>query len=128
MRISDWSSDVCSSDLARRDRERQHAVSTAVHPMPLLTVEHLTMRFGGLLAVNDVSLEAAQENIAAINGPHGAGKTPVFTVLTGLYQTMVGRITLNRGHDSFCLERMSGFSIPPEPGGARPSHHTPTRP
>src|SRR3546814_13846761 len=97
MRISDWSSDVCADDPARRDRERQHAVSTAVHPMPLLTVEHLTMRFGGLLAVNDVSFEAAQEKITAIIGPNGAGKTTVFNCLTGFYPPTVGRMNPMQG-------------------------------
>jgi len=78
----------------------------------LLEVEHLTMRFGGLVAVDDLSFRAAEREITAIIGPNGAGKTTVFNCLTGFYQPTVGRLAL-RGHDgreSF-LERMEGFRI-----------------
>jgi branched-chain amino acid transport system ATP-binding protein len=52
-------------------------------PEPLLTVEHLTMRFGGLLAVNDLSFTAGRGEITALIGPNGAGKTTVFNCVTG---------------------------------------------
>ena len=42
---------------------------------PVLTVEHLTMRFGGLLAIDDVSFEVGRQDITALIGPNGAGKT-----------------------------------------------------
>ena len=61
---------------------------------PLLTVEHLTMRFGGLTAVDDVSFTARNQHITAIIGPNGAGKTTVFNCLTGFYKPTVGRLTL----------------------------------
>ena len=46
---------------------------TAINGIPLLEVEHLTMRFGGLVAVNDVSFTAMKEQITAIIGPNGDG-------------------------------------------------------
>jgi branched-chain amino acid transport system ATP-binding protein len=61
---------------------------------PLLKVEHLTMRFGGLVAVNDVSFEAGRGEITALIGPNGAGKTTVFNCITGFYKPTQGRIVL----------------------------------
>jgi branched-chain amino acid transport system ATP-binding protein len=78
---------------------------------PLLEVEHLTMRFGGLVAVNDVSFRAAPREITAIIGPNGAGKTTVFNCLTGFYKPTVGRLGLHAPHGEFLLERMDGFRI-----------------
>jgi len=79
---------------------------------PLLTVEHLTMRFGGLTAVNDLSFTAYRNEITAIIGPNGAGKTTVFNCLTGFYKPSVGRLTLTPAHGkSFLLERTEGFRI-----------------
>ncbi len=80
---------------------------------PLLTVEHVTMRFGGLLAVDDVSFEAADRAITAVIGPNGAGKTTLFNCLTGFYKPTVGRLLLAAPDGSeFLLERMDGFRIP----------------
>lgn len=79
----------------------------------LLEVEHLTMRFGGLVAVDDLSFSCRKGDITALIGPNGAGKTTVFNCLTGFYKPTVGRITLthpNKGH--YLLERMEGFRIP----------------
>jgi branched-chain amino acid transport system ATP-binding protein len=56
----------------------------------LLSVEHLTMRFGGLVAVDDLSFDAPAEQITALIGPNGAGKTTVFNCLTGFYQPSAG--------------------------------------
>ena len=87
---------------------------------PLLTVEHLTMRFGGLFAVNDLSFNAYQREITAIIGPNGAGKTTVFNCLTGFYKPSVGRLTLTRPDDkTYLLERMEGFRIAHTAGVAR---------
>lgn len=87
---------------------------------PLLTVEHLTMRFGGLVAIDDVSFEAADREITAIIGPNGAGKTTVFNCLTGFYKPTVGRLTLHHPREGdFLLERMEGFHIPQHAGVAR---------
>ena len=77
----------------------------------LIEVEHLTMRFGGLLAVDDVSFSARPREITAIIGPNGAGKTTVFNCITGFYKPTVGRLTLrDEGRDYF-LERMLGHEI-----------------
>ena len=78
---------------------------------PLLEVEHLSMRFGGLVAVNDVSFRAAPREITAIIGPNGAGKTTVFNCLTGFYKPSIGRLSLHAPHGEFLLERMDGFRI-----------------
>ena len=63
----------------------------------LLRVEHLTMRFGGLVAVDDVSFEVERGTIAALIGPNGAGKTTVFNCITGFYNPSEGRIILQHG-------------------------------
>jgi branched-chain amino acid transport system ATP-binding protein len=86
---------------------------------PLLHVERLTMRFGGLVAVDNLSFEARQAAITAVIGPNGAGKTTVFNCLTGFYPPTVGRLTLTRGGEAFLLERMEGHRIAREAGVAR---------
>ena len=65
---------------------------------PVLTVEHLTMRFGGLVAVGDLSFNAGRGDITALIGPNGAGKTTVFNCITGFYKPTEGRIVLRHGH------------------------------
>jgi len=80
--------------------------------MPMLKVEHLSIRFGGLIAVNDLSFEAHQGDITALIGPNGAGKTTVFNCITGFYKPDEGRITLNAPEGgSFDLHHMEGFRI-----------------
>jgi branched-chain amino acid transport system ATP-binding protein len=64
---------------------------------PVLQVEHLTMRFGGLVAVNDVSFMAQRGQITGLIGPNGAGKTTVFNCITGFYKPTEGRIALQFG-------------------------------
>jgi branched-chain amino acid transport system ATP-binding protein len=79
---------------------------------PLLKVEHVTMRFGGLTAVNDLSFEARKGDITALIGPNGAGKTTVFNCITGFYKPTEGMITLTQENgDSYLLERMPDFRI-----------------
>lgn len=68
---------------------------TDSQPPVLLDVSQLTMRFGGLTAVDQVSLQARQRHITAIIGPNGAGKTTLFNCLTGFYQPTSGDITLH---------------------------------
>ncbi len=79
---------------------------------PVLSVEHLTIRFGGLVAIDDLSFQAAPGDITALIGPNGAGKTTVFNCITGFYKPDVGRMTFRcEGGESFLLERMDGFRI-----------------
>jgi len=101
---------------------------------PLLIAENLTMRFGGLLAVNNLSFAAGRGDITAIIGPNGAGKTTVFNCITGFYKPSSGRVSLafptpatrdeidtltgtgerwatHDGGGLFLLERMPDFQI-----------------
>jgi len=68
---------------------------------PILTVEHLTMRFGGLIAINDLSFAVGRGDITALIGPNGAGKTTVFNCMTGFYKPTEGRIALAHRADAF---------------------------
>jgi len=60
--------------------------------VPLLAVEHVTRRFGGIVALDDVSLEAEEGEIVGLIGPNGAGKTTVFNLITRLYRPNSGEI------------------------------------
>jgi branched-chain amino acid transport system ATP-binding protein len=107
---------------------------------PLLTIEHLTMRFGGLTAVDDLSFEARRGDITALIGPNGAGKTTVFNCITGFYRPSAGRLVLSsaepadaqavttltksgrrysKRHNLFLLERMPDQEIAREARVAR---------
>jgi branched-chain amino acid transport system ATP-binding protein len=77
----------------------------------LLSVEHLSMHFGGLIAIDDVSFDVRDHEITAIIGPNGAGKTTVFNCLTGFYAPTVGRLTLRHPDRVFQLEQMEGYRI-----------------
>jgi branched-chain amino acid transport system ATP-binding protein len=87
--------------------------------IPLLAVENLTMRFGGLVAVDDVSFTAYRDEITAIIGPNGAGKTTVFNCLTGFYRPSAGRLVMHKGGELLQLERIEGFRIARRAGIAR---------
>ncbi len=92
-------------------------MNTAV--TPLLRVQGLVMRFGGLVAVDDVSFEARRGDIPAIIGPNGAGKTTVFNCITGFYRPSAGEIHLNKGDRSFRLDGMAEYRIAGEAGVTR---------
>ena len=62
---------------------------------PVLRVERLSMRFGGLLAVDDLSFDVRRGDITALIGPNGAGKTTVFNCITGFYKPTTGRIAMS---------------------------------
>jgi branched-chain amino acid transport system ATP-binding protein len=78
----------------------------------ILSVDRLTMRFGGIVAVNDLSFGAERRNITALIGPNGAGKTTVFNCITGFYKPTSGamRLTHDDGRD-IRLERLNDFRI-----------------
>nr|WP_246340714.1 ATP-binding cassette domain-containing protein [Aminobacter ciceronei] len=79
---------------------------------PILQVEHLSMKFGGLVAIGDLSFEAKRGEITALIGPNGAGKTTVFNCITGFYKPTEGMIRFNgREGGEFLLERMPDFQI-----------------
>jgi branched-chain amino acid transport system ATP-binding protein len=94
----------------------------------ILTVDGLTMRFGGLVAVDNVSFKARRGDITALIGPNGAGKTTVFNCITGFYKPTSGSIRMDRrnggqdggkhGH-TFNLERLEGHQINGRAGVAR---------
>jgi len=63
--------------------------------MPLLTVQGMTHRFGGLMAVSGYDLSISQGQIVGLIGPNGAGKTTIFNLITGMYTPDQGRITLD---------------------------------
>src|SRR3546814_16803526 len=75
------------------------------------------MRFGGLLAIDDVSFAAGASEITSIIGPNGAGKTTLFNCLTGFYKPTVGRLALTAWHGDFLLARREGFRSEERGGG-----------
>jgi branched-chain amino acid transport system ATP-binding protein len=78
----------------------------------LLDVERLTMRFGGLTALSDLSFRARSSEVTAIIGPNGAGKTTLFNCLTGFYRPTAGQLRLSRERSNiFHLERMAAYRI-----------------
>ncbi|MBB6465477.1 ABC-type branched-subunit amino acid transport system ATPase component/predicted flap endonuclease-1-like 5' DNA nuclease [Aminobacter lissarensis] len=78
----------------------------------ILQVEHLSMKFGGLVAIGDLSFEAKRGEITALIGPNGAGKTTVFNCITGFYKPTEGMIRFNgKEGGEFLLERMPDFQI-----------------
>jgi branched-chain amino acid transport system ATP-binding protein len=79
---------------------------------PLLSVDHLTMRFGGIVAVNDLSFVAGRRQVTALIGPNGAGKTTVFNCITGFYKPTSGSLRLMREDaGEIALERLNDFRI-----------------
>ena len=78
----------------------------------ILSVDHLSMRFGGIVAVNDLSFSAERRKITALIGPNGAGKTTVFNCITGFYKPSGGtmRLTHETGAE-IALERLNDFRI-----------------
>jgi branched-chain amino acid transport system ATP-binding protein len=78
----------------------------------ILSVDHLTMRFGGIVAVNDLSFTAGRRKVTALIGPNGAGKTTVFNCVTGFYKPTGGTMRLTHdGGNEIALERLNDFRI-----------------
>ena len=82
---------------------------TARDGSTVLRVEHLTMRFGGLVAVEDLGFEVRRGTITALIGPNGAGKTTVFNCITGFYRPTEGRLALQRG-DPTVWQELEGLT------------------
>ena len=79
---------------------------------PILAVEHLSMRFGGLVAVDDLSFTAQRGQITALIGPNGAGKTTVFNCITGFYKPTTGLMRLAHPNGrAYLLERLLNFRV-----------------
>ncbi|WOH54200.1 ABC transporter ATP-binding protein [Bradyrhizobium sp. sBnM-33] len=79
---------------------------------PILSVDRLSMRFGGIVAVNDLSFDAERRKITALIGPNGAGKTTVFNCITGFYKPTSGTLRLTRDDGpAIRLERLNDFRI-----------------
>ena len=79
---------------------------------PLLTLDKVTIRFGGLTAVNGVDLAIREGSLCGLIGPNGAGKTTVFNLITGVYAPTEGRIAFN-GHDlaGRCVHDIAALGI-----------------
>ncbi len=81
-------------------------------PEMLLHVENLTMRFGGLTAIDDLSLDVPAGCITAVIGPNGAGKTTFFNCLTGFYKPTTGRVCLNHPRrGTLQLETLESYQV-----------------
>jgi len=85
----------------------------------VLRVEHLTMRFGGLVAIDNLSFDVKRATITALIGPNGAGKTTVFNCITGFYKPTEGRIALHRG-DPAVWDALEGLTDSGKRGVLRP--------
>ena len=77
----------------------------------ILSVDRLSMRFGGIVAVNELSFEAERRKITALIGPNGAGKTTVFNCITGFYKPTGGTMRLASESGPIALERLNDFRI-----------------
>lgn len=62
---------------------------------PLIQLKNVTMKFGGVTALNDVTFDVKKQEILGLIGPNGAGKTTVFNVITGVYQITSGEISFD---------------------------------
>jgi len=85
----------------------------------LLDVENLTMKFGGLVAIDDLTFSASKNQITSIIGPNGAGKTTVFNCLTGFYKATAGSMYLNKEKERLNLRKFSDFKVAQRAGVAR---------
>ncbi len=85
----------------------------------LLDVQNLTMKFGGLIAIDNLSFSAKKDHITSIIGPNGAGKTTVFNCLTGFYKATAGSMFLNKENNKMDLKKFSDFKVAQKAGVAR---------
>ena len=92
--------------------------------MALLELSNVTMRFGGLNAVNDVSFAVEPGQLVGLIGPNGAGKTTVFNVITGVYRPTAGEIVMRRR----VARRTSAPHASPATGSRAPSRTSASSP
>jgi branched-chain amino acid transport system ATP-binding protein len=87
-------------------RAYQHTLSSSAVPagQPLLEVQGVTLRFGGVTALTDVSFTVTQGHVHAVIGPNGAGKSSLLNCASGLYNPQEGRIILHTGANSVSHE------------------------
>ena len=85
----------------------------------LLDVQNLTMKFGGLIAIDNLTFSAKKDHITSIIGPNGAGKTTVFNCLTGFYKATAGSMYLNKENNKMDLKKFSDFKVAQKAGVAR---------
>ena len=85
----------------------------------LLDVQNLTMKFGGLIAIDNLTFSAKKDHITSIIGPNGAGKTTVFNCLTGFYKATAGSMFLNKENNKMDLKKFSDFKVAQKAGVAR---------
>src|SRR3954452_13090622 len=74
---------------------------------PILELDHVTMRFGGVVALRDVALTIGKGEIFALIGPNGAGKTTVFNVVTGVFKPTEGQVRFEGGR----IDGMKRFRV-----------------
>ena len=85
----------------------------------LLDVQNLTMKFGGLVGIDDLTFSAKKDHITSLIGPNGAGKTTVFNCLTGFYKATAGSMYLNKDNNKMDLKKFSDFKVAQKAGVAR---------
>lgn len=72
----------------------------------MLKIENVTMRFGGVVAVNNLTANIEKGEIVGLIGPNGAGKTTVFNVVTGVYEPTEGKVIFNPGKESHIISNL----------------------
>ena len=94
-------------------------MSSSFDESPALVVRGLTMRFGGILAIDNLDFGVRTGEVTAMIGPNGAGKTTAFNCVTGFYKPTAGEITVRDGTGVLRVDRLAGHKIVTQAGIAR---------